>query len=582
MALRQEIELKRIAEDIHCMSSMLTPLTSLDANTHDDLYAKPHNFNPAENRLLPYLNKRHADDNLVKANLMRKSVGDDVRDEPNDFKSAEYVAQQCWKSYISTDMYNKALYGEKENLESGTVRPRGSSSPSKPMISAGMPGLTDVKRLQEGFEVSSKPLSLLDINVRDEINLADSGPDISIGDGKPLNERNTISRQDSDGLATAVLEKSKAFYSRKRQLDPRLEDSFCFVPDSSMRTPITESRERVQPLTVLVHENMKETSCALCSPSVQTMKAALLSQFQDRCEQESLGGLVTQRPGLANSRPLSYLESPPKQGRSTHNCAEQVHKHVKETSCDLCSHSDQTMKAPLLSQFQDRSEQESVRGLVTHSPGLANSRLLSHLESPPKHGRSTENCSENPGYEWRQYIKPAKTSLVCQSKAQGLEENSCRLWRPELLKSCMLSQLESQRIQGSQLEISSQNNDHLVVLFSVQDVLKGSAARIGRQQFLKLSSLCVQYSRKILSWITSLCRKPRIKGSLRRLQQMFCYSSRGFIDLNSQKLPEFSTKKSPLSSSRKLAKDDELKAVLMKINEVLVSMDRTVGEQDQL
>lgn len=273
--------------------------------------------------------------------------------------------------------------------------------------------------------------------------------------------------------------------------------------------------------------------------------------------------------------PNSSIQSSIIESREEAQAIASVQEKMKGTSHDLCAESTQSMKAPLLSQFQHRSDIKSFN--FTHRPEIANPCSLSQLKSP------TQNFEENVCDVWRQYPLTAKTPLYGQFRAQNMGEHSCSMMRPESLKIPVLAQSKSQSIQDAQSfeEISAQNNDHFVVLFSVQNALRGSTGRIIRQELLKLSSLCSQYSRKILSWILSLATEENIRGCLRRLRQIFSSKPRGFVNLNSQKMPEFSTNTSSSSSNRKLAKDKELKAVLMKINEVLTSMERTYPDSVQ-
>ncbi|KAI5059304.1 hypothetical protein GOP47_0025623 [Adiantum capillus-veneris] len=229
-----------------------------------------------------------------------------------------------------------------------------------------------------------------------------------------------------------------------------------------------------------------------------------------------------------------------------------VQERLQEASCgahhDIESYkapffSTESMRAPLLREYQDRSEDEIPCDLLRPDDPF----LFTQLQNP---------CEK---------LRPCFESKVVE--IQCVERSPCAEESDYSMPS------HSQHIP---------NTDHVVVLFSVQKCLEDNAARANRYKLLKLSSFCSLYSHKVFGWVTRMVREQNITYCLQRIQQIFSPSAaRGFTRLDSQKLPKVSTKMCSPSSKKGLGKDKELRVVLLKINEVLASMKTSSSENMQ-
>ncbi|KAH7404702.1 hypothetical protein KP509_15G039300 [Ceratopteris richardii] len=201
----------------------------------------------------------------------------------------------------------------------------------------------------------------------------------------------------------------------------------------------------------------------------------------------------------------------------------------------------ESLDVPVASQVQCASKYTSSSTKISRGTELLLHKSKNALGACPEAARSLQNAS----------------NLHCGEISHGL------------LTYSVLSQ--SQGNQDTQIG-ENVREGHTVVFFSPQKYLQENAAKCNTDNFSNLYSIYILYYHNIMCWIKRTFGKKAITRQVHRLKQIFSPSSRGFVYLDSQKSPKFPH--NATYSKKKMANDDELRAVLLKINDVLTSMDR--------
>ncbi|MCO5555310.1 hypothetical protein L7F22_008856 [Adiantum nelumboides] len=267
-----------------------------------------------------------------------------------------------------------------------------------------------------------------------------------------------------------------------------------------------------------------------------------------------------------------------KGSRSLHLMRKQLEHPLEETDCSEQDCSQILNEQPLTVLAQERMQETSWGAVSTCSASLIAHLCNAESTKAPLLNEFDERSESEIRCDWLKPADPILPSLLqipCEkprqcSETDNIIEIQCDERIPFEVPDCLMPPPHH-----------NPNTDHVVVFFSVQKCLKHEASRVNKQKLLKLASLCSLYSRKVMHWVTEKCTEQNFSNCLRRMRQLFSPSASRFTRLDNQKLPEFSTKVSS-PSKKALAKDKELRAVLLKINEVLASMETASSDNMQV